>query len=133
VAKSFADLFKKAEQSPNYQLEHVRMAFVGEVTRMMDAQQVSRAELARRLDVSRAYITKLLNGNANITIDTMVRVAMALGAKVNLAMTEKDRRVQWFGCVDGGRNRLMQQKGRLMGKAGVQFKREGEVRERIAA
>jgi len=132
MAKSFAELFKAAEQSPTYQLEHVRMAFVGETTRLMDAQDVSRAELARRLDVSRAYITKLLNGNANITLDTMVRVAMALDAKVNLAMTEKNRQVRWFGCIDGGKNRLMKQ-DRELSWGGSKFKLEGKAHEKIAA
>jgi len=132
MAKSFAELFKAAEQSPGYQLEHIRMAFVGETTRLMEAQAMSRAELARRLEVSRAYITKLLNGNANITLDTMVRVAMALDAKVNLAMTEKNRQVHWFGCINGGRSRLMKQKKSVAWGSG-KFTSEGSAHERFAA
>ena len=45
----------------------------------MQEQGVSRSELAERLDVSRAYITKVLNGHGNMTLRTLVRLALALG------------------------------------------------------
>ncbi|MDQ7010639.1 MAG: helix-turn-helix transcriptional regulator [Mariprofundaceae bacterium] len=108
------------------------MDFVADCVRMMEEQGVNRSELARRMGVSRAYITKLLNGNANITLDTMVRVAMALDARVNLAMAEKNRRVRWFSCVDGGRNRLMKRDG-ASAWGGKKFVREDFVHERITS
>ena len=39
---------------------------------------MKRSELAERLGTSRAYVTKLLDGQENMTLKTVVRVAAAL-------------------------------------------------------
>jgi len=50
----------------------------------MEENGVSRAELARRISKSPAYVTQILRGNANFTIGTMVRLAMALNCRLEL-------------------------------------------------
>ncbi len=67
------------------------MEFVGEVLHLMERQGINRAELVKRMGVSRAYITKLLRGNADITLETMVRMAMALNAEVHVALTDQKK------------------------------------------
>jgi transcriptional regulator with XRE-family HTH domain len=56
---------------------------------------LTRSELARRLDVSPAYVTKLLRPGSNPTLATLDRLAQALGARfeVHLAAESpgKDR------------------------------------------
>ena len=54
------------------------------VARLMEEQRVNRAELARRLGKSRAWVTQLLSGRANMTIRTFAEVVFALGAAVEL-------------------------------------------------
>lgn len=54
------------------------------VARLMERQGVSKAELARRLGKSRAYVTQLLRGSTNLTVRTLAEVAYALGAEVKL-------------------------------------------------
>jgi transcriptional regulator with XRE-family HTH domain len=56
---------------------------------MMEANEISRSELARRLGVSPAYITKVLRGNINFTLDSMVRLARAAGGEVSLQIAPK--------------------------------------------
>ena len=55
------------------------------VAQLMEAQGVSKAELARRLGKSRAWVTQLLNGKANMTIRTVAEVVYTLGAEVKLS------------------------------------------------
>ena len=55
------------------------------IARLMESRGVNRAELARRLGKSRAWVTQLLNGRANLTLKTLAEVAWALGAEVQLA------------------------------------------------
>ena len=55
------------------------------VAQLMEAQGVKKAELARRLGKSRAWVTQLLSGKANMTIRTLAEVAYALGAEVKLS------------------------------------------------
>lgn len=44
----------------------------------MEARSVSCAELSRRLGKSRAYISKMLGGGTNMTIETLVGIARVL-------------------------------------------------------
>ncbi len=54
------------------------------IARLMEREGVSKAELARRLAKSRAYVTQLLRGSTNLTVQTLAEVAFALGAEVKL-------------------------------------------------
>ena len=58
----------------------------------MQKQGVSRSQLAERLGTSRAYVTKLLDGQENMTLKTIVRVANALDLKVDLKLRPRGRR-----------------------------------------
>ncbi|MCZ2150600.1 MAG: helix-turn-helix transcriptional regulator [Bryobacterales bacterium] len=54
------------------------------IARLMAERNVSRADLARKLNKSRAWVTQLLSGKANVTIRTLGEVVYALGAEVKL-------------------------------------------------
>ena len=88
-------MFKEAEQTVDYWVEAAIIEFTMDIDRLMDEQGVSRAELARRLGTSRAYVTKLLGGNANFTLETMTKVAMALGGAVHVHIAPRDAEVRW--------------------------------------
>ena len=51
---------------------------------MMAQRKVNRVERARRLGVSKAFITKMLNGNPNMTIKTINSLALALDCRLYL-------------------------------------------------
>jgi transcriptional regulator with XRE-family HTH domain len=54
------------------------------IARLMVEQNVSKADLARRLNKSRAWVTQLLGGKANMTIRTLADVVYALDAEITL-------------------------------------------------
>jgi transcriptional regulator with XRE-family HTH domain len=54
------------------------------IASLMAEQNVSKADLARRLNKSRAWVTQLLSGKANMTVRTLADVAFTLGAEVKL-------------------------------------------------
>src|ERR1039457_6437770 len=54
------------------------------IARLMAEQNVSKADLARRLNKSRAWVTQLLSGKANMTGRTLAEVVYALDAEVKL-------------------------------------------------
>jgi transcriptional regulator with XRE-family HTH domain len=54
------------------------------IARLMAEQKVSRADLARRLKKSRAWVTQLLSGRANMTVHTLAEVVYTLDAEVKL-------------------------------------------------
>jgi len=54
------------------------------IARLMAEQDVSKADLARKLNKSRAWVTQLLSGKANMTVRTLAEVVYALDAEVKL-------------------------------------------------
>jgi transcriptional regulator with XRE-family HTH domain len=93
--EQFNQMAEEARQSVGYWAEIPITEFTEDICRLMDEQGVSRAELARRLGTSRAYVTKLLGGDANFTLQTMTRVAMALGAAVHVHVAAREATVRW--------------------------------------
>lgn len=95
-AERFRQFVQEAQTSVDYWVDGPITQFIEDVWRLMEEQKVSRAELARRLGTSRAYVTKLLGGNANFTLQTMAKVAMALGAQVNVHVAGRDVLTRWI-------------------------------------
>lgn len=54
------------------------------VAKLMVEQNVSKADLARKLNKSRSWVTQLLSGEANMTIRTLAEVIFTLNAEVEL-------------------------------------------------
>ncbi len=88
---SFDELYREAESHDDYWIAGTIQEFTEELSRRMEEEKISRGDLARRLGTSPAYVTKILRGNANFTLATMVKLARALGMelRIRLALPEK--------------------------------------------
>ena len=53
----------------------------------MDQAQISRADLARSMERSRSYVSRMLSGSHNLTIKTMARATLACGYEVKFGLT----------------------------------------------
>jgi plasmid maintenance system antidote protein VapI len=95
----YQELFARAESSVDYWIAGPIIELTEDVCRRMEEQKISRAELARRLGTSRAYVTKLLDGNANFTLATMVKLAMALGGALHLHIADQHAATRWYDEV----------------------------------
>ena len=78
--RTFGELFRRAEERDEYWAAKASLAFAESISQLLEVQHLSRAELARRLGTSTAYVTKMLRGDVNFTLRTMVRVSRILGA-----------------------------------------------------
>lgn len=87
--KTFPELFDEAERNEDYGVAGAILAFTEDLARVMEREGVSRAELARRLGATPAYVTKILRGNVNFTLATMVRLARALGAELQVQLSPR--------------------------------------------
>lgn len=85
-SRSFAALMARVAATPEGQAEHVVVAFLAQVNARMQVQGMSNAELARRMGTSSAYITRLFRGNANLSVQTMIKLAQAVGATLELGL-----------------------------------------------
>ena len=63
------------------------------IAKLMAEQNVSKADLARRLNKSRAWVTQLLSGKANVTMRTLAEVVYTLDAEVKLHAQRLSRKM----------------------------------------
>lgn len=93
---SFRALFEDARSRLDYWISVSQLDFASEVSRLLRKRKMTRAELARAIETSPAYVSKALSGDSNFTIATMVRVARALNAELRLQLVPVDQAVNWI-------------------------------------
>lgn len=86
---SFQGLFARAEETEAYWSERAVLRATEEICIAMERAHVSRAELARRLGSSPAYVTKILRGNANFTLETLARIAFVLSSELQFSLVPR--------------------------------------------
>jgi transcriptional regulator with XRE-family HTH domain len=94
----YRNLVKETESSVEYWTDVAVNDFARELQALMKLRNVSNAELARRLGVERQYISKLLGG-ANVTLQTMVKLALALDGVVRVRLDLREDRKDDAGVV----------------------------------
>jgi transcriptional regulator with XRE-family HTH domain len=72
----------EAEKSHEFRAERAFLEFTERMLERMEELKMSRSELAAKIGVKPAYITKILRGDTNFTLDTMVKLASALDCKL---------------------------------------------------
>ena len=99
--RSFSALFAAAQGQDEYWTERASLHFTEELTRWMEQQGLSRKDLAERIGSSQAYITKILKGNVNFTLASMVKLTRAMGAELRIELaTGKESKETATGAVD---------------------------------
>ncbi|MDE6479193.1 MAG: helix-turn-helix domain-containing protein [Muribaculaceae bacterium] len=80
-------LSEKERIEMDYQIENrdwlllsVKLAM--KIRRLINAEGISQSELARRMKVSPAQVTKILSGKENLGIKTIAKVESALGKSI---------------------------------------------------
>lgn len=88
--------YLEANQSPNssrwrekaqwrrdneYWLKYSRLITI-RVLRSMDDQSITQAELAKRIGCTQQYVSTLLNGSSNMTLETIARLEKALNIDI---------------------------------------------------
>ncbi len=87
---SFADTFREAMQQDEFRTEYAILEFTTRLSQAMKQKGITKAELARRMETSQAYITKLFRGDTNLTISSMVKLARCAEMTFHPDLKEKD-------------------------------------------
>lgn len=82
---------EEAGQDPDVAFEELILDVNEQIVARMRAEGLRRTDVAARLGVSRAFVTRLLDGPGNVTLRTLVRVANALDVDIDLRL--RPRRV----------------------------------------
>lgn len=94
--KSVLDWQKSLDQDPQYWAEHTKLDFAYALDRMLNQRGMTRTAMATALNSSPAYITKVMRGDANLTIETMAKLALSIGGRVHVHISDADNRVRWI-------------------------------------
>lgn len=70
---------EELKEDPEFLTEGLLLEVNETICELMKDKGINRAELARRLKWRRSAVTKMLQGNHNISIGRLVKVALALG------------------------------------------------------
>jgi transcriptional regulator with XRE-family HTH domain len=105
---------KVARETHEYRAEGASIEFTNAmVTRMREAG-VSRSELARMIKASPAYISKILRGATNFSLDSMVKIANALNCELRVHLQPFGAKTQRLNVKSGKtRNGATHSKKRL--------------------
>lgn len=74
-------MYSKEElsQFPEYWMEKIQNELFRQLEDYMEHEGLNRKQLAERLNVSKGYISQILNGNSNFTLKKIVELALAIG------------------------------------------------------
>ena len=74
--------YEERKNDPDFITSGIVVEILDNLSKKMKEKSITRAELARRLGKSKAYVTRLLQGDYdNLTIKTLVELALALNEK----------------------------------------------------
>ncbi len=84
---SLDDLLKKEGVFEQFQAKAIKEVIAWQLAEEMKEQNLSKAEMAERMNTSRAQLNRLLNPNdGNVTIESLQRAATAVGRTLQIQL-----------------------------------------------
>lgn len=80
-----------AQDRKTFEESFLRMSVAARIAGLLEDLGMSQRDLARRLGKSEAWVSKLVGGHQNLTLDTLTRVGIALGVRWNPVLVESPR------------------------------------------
>src|SRR5947207_1682796 len=98
--KSFKELAETARKTTAYYVEGAILEFTEDIVSRMSAERITKSELAAKIKTKPAFITKLLSGQNNFTVETMVKLARALNSDLRIHLQPKGSISQWIDILE---------------------------------
>jgi antitoxin component HigA of HigAB toxin-antitoxin module len=87
----FQEFIEDAERHRIFEQESLAFEATELIFTLLKEQQLTKADLAKRIGKSKAYVTQLLSGSRNMTLHTFADLVFALGYKVDLRPSHLSR------------------------------------------
>lgn len=97
--KKIAEYLAGRKQHDSYWVEQLKLDFSISLEKRRKNAGLSYADLAKKIGTSPAYVSKIFRGDANFTIESMVKLSRATGGKVDLRIIDENMTVNpsiWF-------------------------------------
>ena len=87
IGSAFDDFLKDAGTYEATQAVAIKRVLAWQIEKVMKQQDLTKAEMARRIETSRSQLDRLLDPDSDsVTLDTLTRVARAIGRQVKLEL-----------------------------------------------
>jgi len=73
-----------------YWVERAKYDFIEEIGHGLQSNGLNKRQFAEKLGTSPAYITKILGGDTNFTLSSMVKIARRLGKQLQVKLVEEE-------------------------------------------
>ncbi|MCX7597687.1 MAG: helix-turn-helix transcriptional regulator [Armatimonadetes bacterium] len=90
MARTIADHIEELRHDPEFVADGLVLDLAEQMLARLEELGLTRAELARRMGVTPAYITKILRG-ANVSLLTIAKMAVALEAVPKITLEPRGR------------------------------------------
>lgn len=87
--KALSALLERAQSSDSYWVEQAKFDFAVALEQRRRAANMTGAGMAEKIGTSAAYISKVLRGDSNFTIETMVKLARATGGQLDIRLLDE--------------------------------------------
>ena len=110
--KSWLEEFEGASEENRILSEKERLALEVAVSlgEAMERSGMTKAEFAKKMGKSKAYVTRLLQGNYNLTLGTLAEVAYHLGRRVEISLVQEKTKAQKVVRVNMGHGKKARKK-----------------------
>lgn len=88
--------YQALDDDPDYWSEQAKIEFAVAVERRLRQLALSKSDFAQRIGTSAAYVTKVLRGDANVTIETMAKLAYGADSTLHLHVAPRKSTVKWL-------------------------------------
>ena len=84
---------RQYEGDPEFEFDLLAIEIGERIVERMELLKMTRTELAAKIGVSKARISQVLSGHDNLTLKSLVAVAIGLGSRVEVRLKSKE---QWL-------------------------------------
>lgn len=86
----FEKMLDTVKDSFEFRFETIILDITEQIAKRMKERRINRTQLAKALDVSPAAVTKILNGNSNFTLRTLLTIGDALDLDLAIKFRPKE-------------------------------------------
>jgi len=94
MKEKYRKMLDAARESPDYWLQGAIIGFIRDLHCFMDKRKFQQKDLAREYGCKEPFISRVLNGNAKLKLETMVKLARAVKAELHIHLSEEDVAVE---------------------------------------
>ncbi len=97
INKKLAKYLAERKKTDGYWVEAAKLDFAMALEKQIRFAGMSYTTLARKIGTSAAYISKIFRGDTNMTIETMVKLSRASGARLKIEVVSEFVAAQSWG------------------------------------